>query len=52
MDEREAARYLGAARVAVGAGMVALPGLTAATWVGSDAQTAGVRNTVPRRPYR
>jgi len=27
----------------VGAGMFALPGLAAATWVGRDAQTAGVR---------
>ena len=43
MDERETARYFGVARVAVGASMVALPGLTMSTWVGQDAQTAGVR---------
>ena len=43
MDEREMARALAMARVGVGAGLFALPGLSAATWVGRDAQTAGVR---------
>jgi len=43
MDERDLARNLAMGRVAVGAGLVALPGLTAATWVGRDAKTAGVR---------
>ena len=43
MDEREMVRSLALARVGVGAGMFALPGLTAATWVGRDAKTAGVR---------
>ena len=43
MDEREMVRALALARVGVGAGMFALPGLTAATWVGRDAKTAGVR---------
>ena len=43
MDEREVTRYLALARINVGAGLFALPGLAAATWVGRDAQTAGVR---------
>jgi len=43
MDEREMARWLALGRINVGLGMFALPGLTAATWVGRDAQTAGVR---------
>jgi hypothetical protein len=43
MDNREMARWLGLGRVAVGAGLFAVPSLTAATWVGRDAQTAGVR---------
>ena len=43
MDERELARNLALGRIAVGSGLFALPGLTAATWVGRDAQTAGVR---------
>ena len=43
MDEREMARYLAVARINVGAGLFALPGLAAATWVGRDAKTAGVR---------
>jgi hypothetical protein len=43
MDEREMARSLAMARIGVGAGLFALPGLTAATWVGRDAKTAGVR---------
>jgi len=37
------ARWLALGRINVGLGMFALPGLTAATWVGRDAQTAGVR---------
>ena len=47
MDEREMARWLALGRINVGVGMFALPGLTASTWVGRDAQTAGVR-TVSR----
>ena len=43
MDEREMARWLALGRINVGVGMFALPGLTASTWVGRDAQTAGVR---------
>ncbi|TMK89438.1 MAG: hypothetical protein E6G57_01485 [Actinobacteria bacterium] len=43
MDEREMARWLALGRINVGLGMFALPGLTAATWVGRDAQAAGVR---------
>jgi len=43
MDEREMARWLALGRINVGVGMFALPRLTAATWVGRDAQTAGVR---------
>jgi hypothetical protein len=43
MDEREMARTLGMARVAVGGGLAVLPRLAAATWVGRDAKTAGVR---------
>jgi hypothetical protein len=43
MDEREMARALAMARIGVGAGLFALPGLSAATWVGRDAKTAGVR---------
>ena len=43
MDERELARALAIGRMVVGGGLFALPGLSAATWVGRDAQTAGVR---------
>ena len=43
MDEREMARWLALARMNVGAGLFALPGLAAATWVGRDARSAGVR---------
>jgi hypothetical protein len=43
MDERELARSLAIGRISVGAGLFAFPGLAAATWVGRDAQTAGVR---------
>ena len=43
MDEREMARLLAMGRMGVGAGLFAVPGLSAATWVGSDARTAGVR---------
>jgi hypothetical protein len=43
MDEREMARMLAIGRMAVGGGLFALPGLSASTWVGRDAQTAGVR---------
>ena len=43
MDEREMARWLAVARVNVGAGLFLFPGLAAATWVGRDAKTAGVR---------
>jgi hypothetical protein len=43
MDEREMARSLAMARMGVGASLFLLPGLTAATWVGRDAKTAGVR---------
>jgi hypothetical protein len=43
MDEREMARALAMGRVGVGAGLFALPGLAAATWVGRDAKSAGVR---------
>ena len=43
MDERELARYLGVARVNVGAALAVVPSLAAATWVGRDAKTAGVR---------
>jgi hypothetical protein len=43
MDNREMARLFGLGRVAVGAGLFAVPSLAAATWVGRDAQTAGVR---------
>jgi hypothetical protein len=43
MDEREMARALAIGRVGVGAGLFALPGLAAATWVGRDAKSAGVR---------
>jgi hypothetical protein len=43
MDEREMARMLAIGRVAVGGGLFALPGLAAATWVGQDAKSAGVR---------
>jgi hypothetical protein len=43
MDNREMARQFGVARVALGAGLFAVPSLAAATWVGRDAKTAGVR---------
>ena len=43
MDEREMVRALAMARVGVGASLFLTPGLGAATWVGRDAQTAGVR---------
>jgi len=43
MDEREMARWLAVARVNVGAGLFLFPGLAAATWVGRDAKSAGVR---------
>ena len=43
MDEREMARALAVARVGVGAGLFLTPGLGAATWVGRDAKTAGVK---------
>jgi hypothetical protein len=43
MDNREMARWFGVARVAVGAGLFAVPSMTTAMWVGADAKTAGVR---------
>jgi len=43
MDEREMARALAVGRIGVGAGLFLTPGLGAATWVGRDAQSAGVR---------
>ena len=43
MDEREMARWLAVGRIGVGAGLFLTPGLAAATWVGRDAQSAGVR---------
>jgi hypothetical protein len=43
MDNRELARRFGLGRIAVGAGMLVLPALASSTWVGQDAQTAGVR---------
>jgi hypothetical protein len=43
MDNREMARLFGLGRVAVGVGLFAVPSLAAASWVGRDAQTAGVR---------
>jgi hypothetical protein len=43
MDERDLVRSLAIGRIAVGAGLVALPGPAASTWVGHDARTAGVR---------
>jgi hypothetical protein len=43
MDNREMARTFGVARIAVGAGLFAVPSLAAAMWVGRDARAAGVR---------
>ncbi|MCU1451650.1 MAG: hypothetical protein JWP02_3820 [Acidimicrobiales bacterium] len=43
MDNREMARLFGLGRIAVGVGLFAVPSLAAASWVGRDAQTAGVR---------
>jgi hypothetical protein len=43
MDEREMARALAVARVGVGAGLFAFPGLAGSMWVGRDARSAGVR---------
>ena len=43
MDEREMARALAVGRMGVGAGLFLAPGLAAATWVGRDAKSAGVR---------
>jgi hypothetical protein len=43
MDNREMARWFGLGRAAIGAGLFAVPSLAAASWVGRDAQTAGVR---------
>jgi hypothetical protein len=43
MDEREMARWFGVARINVGAALFLVPSLSAATWVGRDAKTAGVR---------
>ncbi len=43
MDEREMARWLAIGRMNVGAGLFLAPGLSASTWVGRDARTAGVR---------
>ena len=43
MDERDHARNLAVGRMAVGAGLVAVPRLAASTWVGRDARTGGVR---------
>jgi hypothetical protein len=43
MEKREMARWFGVARVNVGASLFLVPSLSAATWVGRDAKTAGVR---------
>ena len=47
MDEREMARYLGTARVAVGAAMFLAPKWSGRVWVGRQADTTGAR-TVTR----
>jgi hypothetical protein len=43
MDERERARVLGTARVAVGAAMFLAPKWAGRTWVGRDADTPGAK---------
>ena len=41
MDERDHARNIAMARMVLGAGFVALPGLAGPTWIGSDARSGG-----------
>lgn len=43
MDERDLARYLGALRAAIGAGLLVAPGFAGRVWVGPDADGDGTK---------